>query len=139
MARRKWVRAILVVLVCCACIGILLALVIDPEPKLAATLRDLRDPSPFVQMRAQEALRSRGSNAVPSLKRRLHARDWAITTNIVAFLQRRTFLKISFVPARERRIRSAIGCVVLGPPAIGALSDLLTLSKEDTYCFNLAQ
>ena len=106
---------------------------------LAHWLQDLRNPSSLVQHRAQEAIRQIGSNAVPMLRNRLHAEDGPLTTNIVGLLQRQTLVPIPFVPARERRIRAALACAVLGPVAEPAIPDLLAFGQGDAFCANLAQ
>jgi len=36
-------------------------------------------------------------------------------------------------------MRAGIGCAVLGPTAVDALPDLIALSKEDQFCWNLSQ
>ena len=106
---------------------------------LGRWLRDLRHPSPLLQHRAQEAVRHMGSSALPVLRNKLHAADSPLTTNIVNLLQRQTLVPIPFVPARERRIRAALACAILGPVAEPAIPDLLEFSQGDAFCANLAQ
>ena len=107
--------------------------------RLSSWLRDLRDPSALVQHRAQNALRHMGTNSVPVLREMLHARDSPLRTNIVSLLQRQTLFKLSFAPARERRVRAALACAILGPMASPAVPDLLEFSTGDNFCSNLAE
>jgi HEAT repeat protein len=140
--RRRYFIGVLILL------GVTGALILweawSPEPScfgrgLSAWLRDLRHPSPLVQYRAQEAVRHMGSPAVPALQAALHAQDSPLKTNLVNLLQRQTLVRIPFTPARERRIRAALACVVLGPMARPAIPDLLEFSKESAFCANLAE
>jgi HEAT repeat protein len=119
-------------------------LILTGEPgfegkRLSDWLRDLRNPSFLIQSKAQLALRHIGSNVVPILRERLHAEDSPLKTNVINLLQRQKFVKIPFAPARERRIRAALACAVLGPAARPALPDIVEFSKDDAFCFNLAE
>jgi len=140
MRRRGRILLLLALLISVPLIGLFLWRELGYESaQLSRCLRDLQDPSALVQHRAQESLRRLGPGAVPALQRKLHARDVPAFTNVVQFLQRQSFVKIPFVPARQRRIQAAIGCVILGPDATPAIPDLIAFSREDGYCLNLAQ
>jgi len=107
--------------------------------RLSVWLRNLRDPSPRVQHEAQEALGQMGPDAVFLVRGMLHAQDSPLATNLLNLVSRQSIIKVSFAPARERRIRAALACVVLGAEATPAVPDLVEFSKEDAYCFNLAE
>jgi HEAT repeat protein len=141
LMRRRYVIA-LVLLIMAAGIAFVLGSIAEPSyqgKRLSGWLRDLRNPSPLVQCRAQEALRQIGTNAMPVLRRMLHAEDSSVRTNLVNLLQRQTLIKLSFANARERRIRAAFACVILGPKARAAIDDLLEFSLDDSFCSNLAE
>ena len=60
-------------------------------------------------------------------------------TNLIHLLSQQPFVRIRFVPARERRISAALACAILGPKAEPAIPDLLEFSNEDVFCRNLAE
>jgi HEAT repeat protein len=139
---RRHYLIILVLLFVGGVIGFIMASQGEPTfegKRLSSWLRDLRDPSALVQHRAQIAVRHMGTNAVPVLQEMLHAQDSPLRTNIVNLLQRQTLFKLSFAPARERRMRAALACAILGPMASPAVPDLLEFSIGDSFCSNLAE
>jgi len=116
----------------------------SPEPTyqgrvLRAWLREMQHPSPLVRHNAQEAVSHLGINAMPAIRAILHAEDSPMKTNIMHMLSGQQFVRIRFVPARERRISAALACFVLGPRAQAAIPDLFEFAAEDSYCRNLAE
>lgn len=140
MKTRSWTGGLLLLVVL---IGIVIGISFR-EPayqgrSLRAWLRDMQHPSPLVRHNAQEAVSHLGTNTVPTLREILHAEDSRIKTNIIHLLSRQRFVRIRFVPARERRISAAQACFVLGPRAEAAIPDLFEFSLGDSYCRNLAE
>lgn len=124
---------------CCLVLGMFSREPVYAGKRWGGWLRDLRHPSPRVRHAAQVAFRAMGTNSVPLLREMLHATDSPARTNLYLLLARQRIIRLDLAPARERRIRAALACVVIGPDAAELAPDLLAFSKEDSFCFNLAE
>jgi hypothetical protein len=85
-------------------------------------------------LRAEEAIRQIGTNAMPFLRTRLALADdpsWKLKLAEVA--SRQSLIKIRFVPNSVRRFHALAACDALGPLAKDALPDLEKLLYSRPY------
>jgi HEAT repeats len=87
----------------------------------------------------ENALRQMGSQAVPSLRRMLRARDSRLRVKVVAFCAKRPWIPIRFrAPAEKLHRRALFGIRTLGPvgkPAVPELIELLTDPSAPTRAY----
>lgn len=76
---------------------------------------------------ASEAVRHIGTNAIPTLLRRLRAKDNPLADRLYALAQKQHFVAVEHVPAYLRRTEGRSGFRVLGPEGRAAVPALMKL------------
>jgi HEAT repeat protein len=77
------------------------------------------------------------TNALPGLKKYLHAEDTALKVTVVRILRRYGFVRVRVLMARDWRTRAALACGALGPLGCPAIPDLLEMCKSDPLSYNV--
>ncbi len=80
---------------------------------------------------ADEAVRSIGTNGIPTLLRMLRVRDSALTLKLLALAEKQHFVKIHYVQAVDRNIQARWGFNVLGAEARDAVPALMKICQEN--------
>ena len=106
--------------------------------RLSEWVRDLQGTPAPARRRAEQAIRGMGTNALPGLKKTLHAEDNELKVNVVRVLRRYGFVRVRVLLARDWRTRAALACGALGPLGSPAIPDLLEMCKSDPLSYNVA-
>ncbi|MDB6068695.1 MAG: HEAT-like repeat protein [Pedosphaera sp.] len=80
---------------------------------------------------ADEAVRAIGTNAIPTLLRKLGAKDSALTVRLMALAQKQHLFKVKFAPAYIRRYEGSSGLEALGARGKSAVPELIRMYEQD--------
>ena len=83
------------------------------------------------RMKAEEAVRSAGSNAIPTLLRMISANDSRLKLKLLALAQKQSFIRVRHVPAGQRHIAGVMGIYQLGAAGIGAVPGLIRIYERN--------
>jgi hypothetical protein len=90
-----------------------------------------RSPEPEQIEKAREIIHRVGTNAIPSLRRMLEARDSSLRRSILTFLQTKSGYRIQYFSPEIRKCAAANACAELGSNTKPLVSILIQLSKDD--------
>lgn len=82
-----------------------------------------------VQAESEAAIRSIGTNGIPTLLRLIQTPDSTFRTKLQALVEKQPFIKFNFADAERIRVMGVRGFKALGESTKGAVPDLLTLVK----------
>lgn len=98
----------------------------------------LEDASEFTQTGAQrqamDAIRTIGTNALPSLIRMMRSKDSPLKLAILKLAGKQRLVELDFERASDLHILAAYGCSILRSKARPAIPVLVTLLQEEEYC-----
>jgi len=104
--------------------------------KLSQWLADLNYSGDPADVSAQAAVKAIGTNALPHILPMLCAQDSSFELNVMRLLRKQSLIKISWIPASEKRQRAARAVRALGSEGASAAPALVTMldTKEDAWC-----
>ena len=85
--------------------------------------------SPAAELRASQAVKKAGTNAVPTLLRMLRQRDSSFKCRLMDLVQRQTFVKVHCIPSDERNREAFLGFSALGAGAKAAVPALVEICE----------
>lgn len=92
-------------------------------------VQSLRDGETTKQ--TDEAVRYFGTNAIPTLLRKLQAKESPFTEKLVALAQKQKLIKVPYVRASNRNFGAYLGFMALGPEAKNAVPTLIELFDKN--------
>jgi len=85
---------------------------------------------PREALKANQAVREIGTNAIPTLLRMLQRKDSALKVKLLALGQRQLFVRIPYVAAVDRKVEAIQAFGVLGSSARSAVPELVQLYEQ---------
>jgi len=82
-------------------------------------------------VKAEEAIRQMGTNALPTLIRMICARDSLIKQAVMKWSSKQKFIKFTFTPATKLRYQAQAGYEILGPAAKAQVPELTVILTND--------
>jgi HEAT repeats len=90
-----------------------------------------RPSEPIRAQEAYEAVRHIGTNAIPTLLRRLRAKDSKLTLQLVALTKKQHFYKFKFKAAKDLNREGYYGFMTLGSDGKDAVPELIRMYEQD--------
>lgn len=84
----------------------------------------------LIQTDAENAIHKIGTNAIPTLLKRLQVHDSKLKLKLVALLRRQRFVKFHFVDAHEEHLLAVHGFVAIGKGGRRAAASLVNLTRD---------
>src|SRR5260370_1169344 len=80
-----------------------------------------------------EAVRHIGTNAIPTLLRRVRAKDSLLTLRLIALAQKQHVFKVKFKPASILQLEGMVGFQALGADGKDAVAELIRMYEQDRF------
>ena len=140
--KRVWIA---IVVFCVALAGVIGWQVVQPGDQpvyegktLTSWLTGVTEGGTAGYMKAEEAVRQVGTNAIPTLLRLLWASDSALKVKVVGLLERQHVVKLGFTSAETWNIAGRLGFKMLGTNAASAVPALIQIARQGTSPFSQA-